>query len=307
MKKIFCLLLLIIFLSYSAAYAGERPKEFQGLFWGTHISKIEGLVPKKEPRFANLPRDLSEKIKETMRESEEKGEKTYLRTSDILKVPGGEVKTIEYVFAKDLLAQGIIHFADYDQYLNFVKIYAHLYGAPDEERIDERMIKHNWYTKNDDEADVTLFYNPLMNAGFVSMKCKAFLKEERGLILGDDKKMEAGGADWKLFKEDDDGKWFYDFGNDGPMQPDKDILKIRVKCNLSGKRQTEWRLSLKSKVTPRYAISLEEIRCPSKEIRNLQVEILSAKGPLKLFQKNKNWELIAPNSMAEVLYNKVCK
>ena len=64
---------------------------------------------------------------------------------------------------------------------------------------------------------------------------------------------------------------------------------------------------MKSKVTPRYAISLEEIRCPSKEIRNLQVEILSAKGPLKLFQKNKNWELIAPNSMAEVLYNKVCK
>jgi hypothetical protein len=34
---------LVIFISCSAAYAGERPKEFQGLFWGTHISKVEGL------------------------------------------------------------------------------------------------------------------------------------------------------------------------------------------------------------------------------------------------------------------------
>jgi hypothetical protein len=305
MKKIFCLLLLIIFISFSTAYAGERPKEFRGLYWGTHISKVEGLVPKKEPLFANLPRDLSEKIKETMRESEERGEKTYLRTSDILTVPGGEVKTIEYVFIKDRLAQVNIIFDDYDQYFNFVKICARLYGPPDKEEIDERMNKQDWYTKKDDEADVTLFYSFLIKAGFVTMKCKAFLKRETGLILGDDRKMEASGANWQLFREDDEGKWFFD--NDKLMQPGEDILQIRVKCNLSIKRQNAWRTSLKSKIMPRYTVSLEEIRCSSKETRNLQLEILSEKGPLRLFQKSKNWESIAPDSIAEVLYNKVCK
>jgi hypothetical protein len=75
MKKIFCLLFLIIFNSYPTAYAGERPKEFQGLFWGPHISKVEGLVLKKEPPSVNLPRGILQKIKETTRESEERGEK----------------------------------------------------------------------------------------------------------------------------------------------------------------------------------------------------------------------------------------
>ena len=74
-----------------------------------------------------------------------------------------------------------------------MKIYARLYGPPDKEEIDERMNKHDWYTKKDDEADVTLFYNSLINAGFVTMKCKAFLKQESGLILGDDRKWKQGG------------------------------------------------------------------------------------------------------------------
>ena len=70
MKKILCLLFLIIFISCPTAYAGERPKEFRGLFWGTHISKVEGLVLKKDrPLSPNLPRDILEKMKETLRES----------------------------------------------------------------------------------------------------------------------------------------------------------------------------------------------------------------------------------------------
>jgi hypothetical protein len=307
MKHIFCLLFLFIFLPYSTVHAGDRPKEFRGALWGTHISKVEGLVLKKEPAFANLPRDLSEKMKATMRESEERGEKTYLRPSDILSVPGGEVKTIEYVFANGLLAQGIIHFADYDQYLNFVKIYGHLFGAPDKVEKDAMMIKHRWYTTNDDEADVTLFYNPLMKTGYVSMKWKAFLKKETGLISGDDSRMKAGDADWQLLREDENGKCFY--YDDRLTRQDKDVLEIQVKCNLSAKRQNEWRISLKSKIMPGYAISTEEIRCSSKEARNLQYVILSEKGPLKIFQnfQESKWELIAPDSMAEDLYKKVCK
>ena len=305
MTRIFCLLSLIFFISHSTSYAGERPKEFLGLLWGTHISKIEGLVPKKERLPTYLPGDFLEKTKETLRKSEERGEKTYLRPSDILAVPGGEVKAIEYVFVKDLLAQGTIYFDNFDLYLNYLKIYTRLYGEPDKEELDEMTMKYDWYTKNDDEADVAIFYGPLIKAGFVSMKCKAFLGKGTGLISGDDTKMESREADWQLFREDDDGKWFY--RKDGLTQAAKDIFKVRVKCNLSAKRKNEWRISLKSKIMPRVSISLEEIRCSSKESRNLQVDILSERGPLGSFQKGRNWEPIAPDSVTGALYNKVCK
>jgi len=305
MKNIFCLLFLFIFVLYSTAYAGERPREFQGVPWGTHISKVEGLAPKKEPSFANLPTEIQQRIKEAALKSEERGEKTYLRPADILTVPDGEVKSIEYLFVKDIFTQGIIYYYDYPQLLNFVKIYAHLYGPPDRVEKDETMIKHNWYTEKDDEAEVTLFYNPMVKTGYVSMRWKAFAKKEKGLILGDDSKMETDGKGWILLREDDSGKWFYD--SDRLRQSDKDIFQIWVKCNLSIKHQNEWRISLKSKTMPSYEISLEAIKCSSKESRNLQFVILSERGPLKVFQSNKNWEPIAPGSMVEALYNKVCK
>jgi hypothetical protein len=295
MKSLFCLLFLFIFIPYSPAHAEDRPKEFQGLSWVTQISKVESLVPKKEPSFANLPRDISEKMKATMRESEERGEKTYLRPTDVLILPGGEIKSIEYVFVKDLLAQGVIYFNDYQQYLNYINTYIRRYGVPDREEVDERTLKHNWYTKNEDEADVTLYFSPLMNAGFISMRCRAFLKN--------DGKTEAEETDWQLFREDENGKWFYD----RLLQHDKDILKVRVKCNLSFQRQEEWRISLKLKIRPRYAISLEEIRCSSKESRILQVDILYGWGPLKSIPKNENWQSIPPDSKAKALYDQVCK
>jgi hypothetical protein len=305
MKSMFCLLFLFMFVPYSTVYAGERPKEFQGIYWGTHISKVEGLAVKNEPSFANLPPAILERRKEAARKSEERGEKPYLRPSDILIVPGGEVKSIEYVFVKDHFAQGIIRFDDYQQYQNFRKIYAHLYGPPDKDEKDETMTKHIWHAKVNDEADITLFFDPLINGGFLSMKGKAFLQKEAGLILGDDSQIKTGGMVWQLFREDDKGKWFYD--PDGVTQPDKDILKIRVKCNLSIKRQNEWRTALKSKIMPTYAVSIEEIKCSSKETRNLQLEILSEKGPLKFIQRSTSWERISPDSMAEALHDTVCK
>jgi hypothetical protein len=307
MKNIFCLLFLFVFAPYPTAHAGDRPKDFQGVLWGTQVSKVEGLVPKKESLPTNLPPDILEKIKETLRESEEKGEKIFLRPSDILRVPSGEVRAIEYLFVKDLFAQGLIYFNDYPQHLNFVKIYARLYGAPDNVEKDETMIKHSWYTENDEEGEVILFYNPLIKAGYVSMKWKAFLKKEIGLISGDDSRMKAGDAAWQLFREDENGKCFY--YDDRLARQDKDVLEIQVKCTLSAKRQNEWRISLKSKIMPYYAISIEEIKCSSKETRNLQFVILSENGPLKIFQnfQESKWELIAPDSMAEGLYKKVCK
>ncbi len=289
MNKIICLIILLIFSPYTTGYAEDRPKGFQGLSWGTPISKVEGLVPKKE----------------SGREDVRRGEKTYVRPSDNLFVADIEVKRIEYIFVQDLLAQGIIYFNNYDLYLNSLKTYTRLYGEPDREELDEATMRYEWVAKSNDEADVVIFYGPLVNAGFISMKCKTFLQKQNGLIPKDDNKMESKEGDWQLLREDDNGKWFYK--KDGLAQADKDVHKIRVKCNLSAKRKNEWRISLKSKLMPRVSISSEEIRCSSKESRSLQVDIISERGPLGSYPANKKWEPIAPGSLTEVLYEKVCK
>jgi hypothetical protein len=307
MKKIFLLLLLTVFISYSSAFAAERPKDFQGLIWGTPISKAEGLVLKKDTLPTYLPADILEKIRETAREREERGEKIYSRPADILAALGAEVKAIEYVFVKDLFSQVTIYYNDYPQHLNFVKIYGHLYGPPDTVEKDENQIKHSWFTEKDDEAETTLLFNPLIKAGYVTMKWKAFLKQEAALTSGPDRRTKTGDADWQPLREDENGKCFY--YDDKPMRQDKDVLEIKVKCHLSSKRQNEWRNSLRSKVLPIYAISLEEIKCSSRESRNLQFVILSENGPLKIFQnfQNSKRESITPESTAEALYNRVCK
>ncbi len=289
MNKIFCLIILIIFSPYTTGHAEERPKEFQGLPWGTAISKVDGLVPKKESGREGVRRD----------------ERTYVRPSDILIASGAEIKSIEYIFVKNRLAQGIVYFNDYDLYLNYLKAYTRLYGEPDKEELDELTMRYDWYAKKEDEADVAVFYGPLIRAGFISMKCRAFLQKERESIPGDDGKMGSKEADWQLLREDDNGKWFYK--KNGLAQTDKDVYKIRVKCNLSAKRKNEWRISLKSKIMPRVSISSEEIRCSSKESRSLQVDILSERGPLGSFPANRKWEPIAPGSLNEVLYERVCK
>jgi hypothetical protein len=182
MKKLSLVVMQVLFLFPSLIYAGDRPKEFRGLAWGTNIAKVQGLILQHEHIPPNLPPDISKMIENDLKAKEKRGEKTYTRPLDSLKIGGGEVDVIKYVFQNDQLAKIIMRFRYYEQYLNFKSLFLNLYGAPDREE-NKLGLEHSWYANNDDEADVTLFFTDRdgVKAGAVVMEWKASSKKEAGL------------------------------------------------------------------------------------------------------------------------------
>lgn len=174
----------ILLLFYSIAFSGERPKDFRGLKWGTHISKVQGLVLREETPFVTNDPEL----KKRRDEKEKRGEKIYLRPSDDLKVGHSQVDVIEYIFVKDQLTGIIMRFEDYAQYLNLESLFLALCGTPDREEkrkgaIDQTT-QHLWYANTDDEANVTLFWMEWTGGrshGSALMKWKGALKKDTGL------------------------------------------------------------------------------------------------------------------------------
>lgn len=158
---------LILFLCYSMAFSGEHPKDFRGLTWGTHISKVSGLVLQKEG---------------------EQGIKFYSRPSDKLKIGDGEVDAIRYKFLKNQLIGVVFDFKNYDQYLNLKSLFLDIFGPPDREEDSRKEkggghIKHFWYAKKNDEANVTLYWIHWLGVkdGFAAMEWKGALKKDTGL------------------------------------------------------------------------------------------------------------------------------
>lgn len=162
------LIAFIITAFYSVGFAGDRPRDFRGILWGTHISKIPGLVLKEEIR----------KI----------GEKIYVRPSDSLKIKYGEVAAIEYSFIKDKLTAVVLHLADYSQYDRVKSLFLSLYGPPDKEeseRVDSVYKRHfaYWFGNKDNEADVVLRLDDIDGSlsGRAVMEWKASQKKDTGL------------------------------------------------------------------------------------------------------------------------------
>lgn len=173
----------ILSLSYSVALSAERPKEFRGMKWGVHISKVKGLIAMEEKSIVtNDP-----KLKKLLDKKKERGERKYNRPSDDLKVGHGKVDVIEYIFVKDQLTEVIMRFKDYAQYLNFKSLFMNLYGPPDREEKRKGSIdkttEHIWSANTDDEANVTLFWMKWTGgtAGSALMKWKGALKKDTGL------------------------------------------------------------------------------------------------------------------------------
>jgi len=146
------------------AFPEERPKDFRGLKWGTHISKVQRLALVAEP---------------------EKGIKTYRRLSDKLEIGKGKVNDIVYVFLKNQLIEVILFCKDYGQYLNLKSVFLDIYGPPDRVKDDKQIgiIRYHWYAKKDDEANVELKWTerPGFSEGFAVMKWKGALKKGAGL------------------------------------------------------------------------------------------------------------------------------
>lgn len=131
----------ILILFYSIAFSGERPKNFRGLVWGTPISKIQGLVFEKDG---------------------EQGIQFYNRPSDNLKVGNIQVNAIRYKFSKNQLMAVVLDVKTYNQYLSLKSLFLDIYGPPDKEEDDRDKkyggrLKHFWYTKNNDEANISLY------------------------------------------------------------------------------------------------------------------------------------------------------
>jgi len=176
-KSSWVILVLSVFVFTSTASGGERPKDFRGLVWGTHISEVKDLVLQAE----SIPTNAPPEVKKIYKEREKRGDKKYIRPSDDLGIAGGEVNTIQYIFVKDQLAEVVIRFDTNKQYLAVKSLFNQLYGLPDKEEKDSAGINHYWFASTDDEANVNLFYSDILATGSAVMKWKGILKKEPGL------------------------------------------------------------------------------------------------------------------------------
>ncbi len=172
MFVLFCTAL-ILSLLLSTAFAGERPKDFRGLKWGTNISMVKGLV--------------------LVAADEGDTRKEYRRPSDSLTVGKIQVDEIKYAFVGNKLSSVHLRFEGpdfkgYEKYLSLKTLFFNLYGPPDkethglpDERPGLRIITHVWYASHDNEANVTLFWNELGSDGGVNVNWKGALKKDSGL------------------------------------------------------------------------------------------------------------------------------
>lgn len=180
----------IITAFYSVSLAAERPRDFRGIAWGTHISKLQGFVLEEEktPPVINDPL-LRKFFDAKEKQKRERNVKIYVRPSDDLKVGRGQVDAIEYVFVRDEFYSVIMSFKDQLQYLLLKSLFSGLYGSPDKEEkrnssVDKKA-EHSWYANTDDEANVTLFWRDWLDgspgSGSVSIKWKGGIKRDAGL------------------------------------------------------------------------------------------------------------------------------
>jgi len=117
---------------------------------------------------------------------------------------------------------------------------------------------------------------------------------------------EVWGEDWKLFKQTEDAKFYYDKKDITPL-PQK-IVKVWVR-EVYGQKG---KMDMINLVGPRYenlsySINSLEFDCGAKLARFLSMTYYSKNGDvLDLEDPPSNWESIPPNSMFDALYKKVC-
>jgi hypothetical protein len=137
-RAIISLLIFLIFiLFFSIAHSGERPKDFRGIVWGTHISKVPGLV-------------LVERGKTTT--------KIYSRPTDSLKIGAAQVDAIKYSFKEDKLVGVTIYFKTFSQLRKIKPVFWDLYGPPNEKKDYPKASYYFWRANMDDEANIKLHW-----------------------------------------------------------------------------------------------------------------------------------------------------
>jgi len=142
-KRIFpCLFLLVFSLSFpQPGWTNEAPNGFQGITWGTPLSKLTGMVV-----------------------ADDSGQvKYYRRTGDPLNLGEAELKRISYGFYQGKFYSVLIEF---ESRANFEKAKTHLLAAYGEAaRIGSGGTSYMWATA--DGASVNLKYSEIAQQGYV--------------------------------------------------------------------------------------------------------------------------------------------
>ena len=118
---------------------------------------------------------------------------------------------------------------------------------------------------------------------------------------------EVWGEDWKLIKKTGDAKFYYD-AKDITRSPQK-MISVWIKQVYTKKGK----MDMINLVGPRYeklsySINSLEFDCAAKKMRFLSMTYYSKSGDiLDLENPSDKWEAIAPNSMFDALYKKVCR
>jgi hypothetical protein len=117
----------------------------------------------------------------------------------------------------------------------------------------------------------------------------------------------AWAADWKLY--DVDGQIIRYYDAEGITRPSKNIARVRVKLEYTDKGVIEMVKKFgKHYENFKLIIALNEINCPHKKIRNLSITHYSKEGKVILKASHESeWDYIVPDSIAETLYQAVCK
>jgi hypothetical protein len=119
---------------------------------------------------------------------------------------------------------------------------------------------------------------------------------------------EVWGADWKLYNSSEKFMAYYDAQS--ITHPSKNIVRVWASNSWTEKGVRDMVGSLGKKfMDVRHSVLLWEINCVEKKYHYLAVTSYSNKGDVIYFDDSSptDWDFIIPESLAELLYKKVCK
>lgn len=115
------------------------------------------------------------------------------------------------------------------------------------------------------------------------------------------------GADWKFYGGNNNGESYYDVQN--IIRPSENIVRVWTKTihtdkgiiGIVGKYGKDWE-------NVKFSICLQEINCSDKKSHFLSQDYYAEEGNVLFsFGPRGEWKFVVPGSMADALYEKVCR
>jgi Surface-adhesin protein E len=115
-----------------------------------------------------------------------------------------------------------------------------------------------------------------------------------------------GGAPWKYYGTNEDGSYYYD--TESLARSSKQIVRVWVQSAYTDQGISHWvRGGGEEFQNLAYTLVLTELNCADRAVRSLQIVFYSKDAEVLNPINAKEWELFAPDSMSEALYEAVCQ